>query len=293
MERAKEVGLVARRDLRHRLSIAMLTERAFFGLAVLLYGGSATWSFFIWRKGFRQDSHWQYLLLLGAAVLHTLAMAKRGFSLERCPVNNLFEATMFSAWTIVATYLVIGAWRRLRFLGAFVSPVLLAMGVFALMPALDVKGPRPDFSGGLVSLHIALILLAYGAFGLGSAAGVMYLTQEHDLKFRKLRALVSALPSIQGLEVVIGRFLITGVLLLAGGLALSPFLLQKAQTANPLADPKVLWSLFVLALYSVLLMTHWRFAPSGRKLAWGAVSGFAFVLLTFWGFNLLSRIHNP
>ena len=271
----------------------MLTDRGFFGLAVLLYGASATWSFFIWRRGFRQDSRWQYLLLLSAALLHTVAMAKRGFSLERCPVNNLFEATMFSAWTIVAVYLVVGAWRRLRFLGAFVSPVLFAMGVFALMPALDVKGPRPDFSGGLVSLHVALILLAYGAFGLGSAAGLMYLTQEHDLKFHKLRAIVSALPSIQGLELVIARFLVVGVVLLTAGLSLSPLLLRQAQTANPLADPKVLWSAFVLLLYTGLLVAHWRFAPGGRRFAWGAVASFAFVLLTFWGFNLLSGIHNP
>ncbi len=271
----------------------MPTDREFFGLAVLLYGASATLSFFLWRRGFRHDSRWQYLLLLGAAGLHTMAMVKRGFSLERCPVNNLFEATMFSAWTIVSAFLVIGAWPRLRFLGAFVSPVLFAMGVFALMPALDVKAPRPEFSGGLVSLHVALILLAYGAFGLGSAAGVMYLTQEHDLKFHKLRALVSTLPSIQGLELVIGRFLVSGVVLLAAGLALSPFLLHKAQTANPLADAKVLWSGFVLLLYTGLLVAHWRFSPGGRKFAWGAVASFVFVLLTFWGFNLLSGIHNP
>ncbi|MBI5802427.1 MAG: cytochrome c biogenesis protein CcsA [Verrucomicrobia bacterium] len=271
----------------------MLTDREFFGLAVLLYGASSTLSFFIWRRGFRQDSRWQYILLAGAGLLHTVAMMKRGFSLERCPVNNLYEATIFSAWTIVAAYLVIGAWQRLRFLGAFVSPGLFAMGVFALMPALDVKGPRPDFSGGLVSLHVALILLAYGAFGLGSAAGVMYLTQEHDLKFHKLRALVSALPSIQGLELVIGRFLVSGVVLLAAGLALSPVLLKQAQAVNPLGDPKVLWSGFVLLLYVGLLGVHWRFSPGGRKFAWGAVGSFAFVLLTFWGFNLLSGIHNP
>lgn len=271
----------------------MLTDRGFFGLAVLLYGASATWSFFIWRRGFRHDSRWQYFLLFCAAALHTIAMAKRGFSLERCPVNNLYEATTFTAWTIVAAFLAIGALPRLRFLGAFVSPVLFAMGVFALMPALDVKSPRPDFSGGLVSLHVALILLAYGAFGLGSAAGVMYLTQEHDLKFHKLRALVSALPSIQGLEVVIGRFLLIGVVLLAAGLSLSPLLLKHAQSANPLADPKVLWSAFVLLLYVGLLVAHWKFSPGGRKFAWGAVGSFAFVLLTFWGFNLLSGIHNP
>ena len=271
----------------------MLTDRGFFALAVLLYGASTTWSFFLWRRGFREEARGQYWLLLLASALHTIAMAKRGFSLERCPVNNLYEATTFTAWTIVATYLVLGALPRLRFLGAFVSPVLFAMGTFALMPALDVKSPRPDFSGGLVSLHVALILLAYGAFGLGSAAGVMYLTRDHELKFSKLRALASLLPSVQGLEIVITRFLFSGVVLLAGGLALSPFLLRQANAANPLADAKVLWSLFVLVLYVALLAAHWRFAPGGRRFAWGAVGSFAFVLLTFWGFNLLSSIHNP
>ena len=271
----------------------MLTDRELFGLAVLLYGASATLSVFIWRRGFRPDSRWQYLLLATAAVFHTVAMMQRGFSLERCPVNNLYEATIFTAWTIVAAFLFFGAWPRLRFLGAFVSPVLFGIGVFALMPALDVKAPRPDFSGGLVSLHVALILLAYGSFGLGSAAGLMYLTQEHDLKFHKLRALLSTLPSIQRLELVIGRFLVSGVVLLAAGLALSPLLLKQAQTPNPLADAKVLWSVFVLLLYLALLLAHWRYSPGGRKFAWGAVGGFAFVLLTFWGFNLLSGIHNP
>ena len=50
-------------------------------------------------------------------------------------------------------------------------------------------------------------------------------------------------------EPLIGRFLLCGVVLLAAGLSLSPMLLKQAQSANPLADPKVLWSGFVLLLY--------------------------------------------
>ena len=42
------------------------------------------------------------------ALFHTSAMLKRGFSFDRCPVNNLYEATTFLLWTIAATYLVVG-----------------------------------------------------------------------------------------------------------------------------------------------------------------------------------------
>src|SRR4051812_36198485 len=99
-------------------------------LAVLFYGLSMMYSVFLWRKGFREDNRVNYFLLLTACAFHTSAMAKRGFSLQRCPVNNLYEATIFIAWTIVAAYLLLGSWSRLRFLGAFASPVLFTMGVF-------------------------------------------------------------------------------------------------------------------------------------------------------------------
>jgi len=174
---------------------------------VIAYGLSATYSIFVLRKGFREDNRINYLLLFAGFVFHTTAMFKRGFSLERCPINNLYEATIFIVWTIVASYLLTGAWARLRFLGAFASPLIFAIGVFALMPSLDVHAARPTFTGGWSSLHKALILLAYGAFGLSSVAGLMYLTQEHDLKFHKLRAVLSRLPPIQRLELVTGRLL--------------------------------------------------------------------------------------
>src|ERR1051325_8925785 len=200
------------------------------------------YSVFLWRKGFRQDNRVNYLLLLAGFVLHTTAMAKRGFSLKECPVNNLYEATIFIAWTIVAAYLGIGAWHRLRFLGAFASPVIFIIGVFALMPALDTaRGPKPEFSGANASLHASTILLAYGAFGLAAVAGIMFLTQEHNLKFNKLRAMLSLLPSVQRLEIVTGRLVLAGFILLSIGLEVGAHLPRPAGT-HFYDDPKVIWS---------------------------------------------------
>ena len=96
-------------------------DRHLFLLAVAIYGFSVLYSVFLWRKGFRQDNLVNYLVLLLAAVLHTAAMILRGFRLDHCPVNNLYEATIFVTWTIVAAYLALGLWPRLRFLGAFAS----------------------------------------------------------------------------------------------------------------------------------------------------------------------------
>jgi HemX protein len=267
-------------------------DRHYFLLAVILYGLSTIYSVFLWRGGFRQNNRIIFFLMLAAFALHTAAMFKRGFSLQRCPVNNLYEATLFIAWAIVAAALPLSAWPRLRFLGAFASPVLLLMGVFALMPDLDPPhGPRPEFVHGWASLHAALIFLAFGAFGLGSVAALMYLTQEHNLKFHKLRAILSLLPPIQHLEKIAGGLVTAGFVLLSAGLSLYPVLLHQRQNVPAKIDPIILWSLFIWVLYLVLLVMRWR-GQGGRRFAWGALGSFVFILLTFWGFILLSPLHN-
>ena len=110
------------------------SDKAFFCIAVTVYGVGMLYSFFLWRKGFRRDDWVVYSLLGSGLVFHTIAMAQRGFSLRQCPITNLYEATAFIMWTIVAGFLVVGLWPRLRFLGAFASPMLFVLGVFALIP---------------------------------------------------------------------------------------------------------------------------------------------------------------
>jgi len=234
-----------------------------------------------------------YFLLLVAFAFHTSSMIKRGFSINSCPVNNLFEATVFISWTIAAAYLIIGIFQRLRFLGAFASHLLFFLGVFALMPALDPPhGPRPDFSGTLISLHAALIFLAIGAFGLSAVAALMFLTEEHDLKFHKLRAIFSLLPPIQRLERVMNGLLLFGIVLFTVGLAISPFLLKQKYGVWFKNDPLLDYSIFIWLFYLGLVVSRWKFGQGGRRFAWSTAASFAFVMLTFWGFILLSQVHH-
>jgi len=253
------------------------------------------YSIFLWRNGFRRDDHVNYALLLLGFAFHTAAMLLRGFRLDRCPVTNLYEATIFVMWTIVAVYLVVGLWARLRFLGAFASPVLFAIGVFALMPNLDgLHGKRPELPATWTSVHAALMSLSYGAFGLSAVAALMYLTQERNLKFHKLQAIFSLMPPIQRLETAAGRLLACGFILLTLGLLSG--IVDLTHIVNPQiyrGDPKIVWSIGVWLLYLALIIMRWRFAQGGRRFALSAIGSFVFVLLTFWGTNVLSPLHNP
>jgi Cytochrome C assembly protein len=169
---------------------------------------------------------------------------------------------------------------------------LFGIGVFALMPSLDSKAGQ--VSNVWISLHAALMSLAYGAFGLSSVAALMYLTQEHNLKFHKLQAIFSLLPPIQRLEVVVGRLLLSGFVLLSIGLGIGAYdLAQRSDSGTFRGDPKIVWSALVWLLYLGLVIMRWKYSQTGRRFALGAIGSFAFVLLTFWGSSLLSPLHNP
>src|SRR5438105_10372276 len=164
-----------------------------------------------------------------------------------------------------------------------------------MMPGLDTSRGAPEQAVNVwTSLHAALMSLAYGAFGLSSVAALMYLTQEHNLKFHKLQAIFSRFPPIQRLEAAAGRLLLSGFILLTLGLAVGAYDLAHVNEAHLYrTDPKILWSIIVWLLYLSLVLMRWKFSQGGRRFALGAIGSFIFVLLTFWGVNLLSPLHNP
>ncbi|MGN6643266.1 MAG: cytochrome c assembly protein, partial [Verrucomicrobiota bacterium] len=98
----------------------------------------------------------------------------------------------------------------------------------------------------------------------------------------------------QRLERVMNRLLIGGILLLTLGLAFAPLLMHQveAQGGTFKADPILFYSIFIWFVYLLLLVMRWKFGQVGRRFAWGVVGSFAFLLLTFWGFILISPLHN-
>ncbi len=274
----------------------MPSDRLYFLSAVGLYGLATGFAVLMWQRGFRRDNRALYLLIFAGLMLHTAAMFQRGFRLDACPINNLYEATVFLLWTAGTAYLGLGLFSRLRFVGALVAPLLFSVGVFALMPALDPpRGSHPIFNTNQTwqSAHAALILLAYGAFGLGGLAGVMYLAQARDLKQHKARAALSLLPPISRLESATGTLIVGGLLLLSVGLITGVRYLKLATGSYASGDPFVLYSVATWLVYAALLLARWRFDQRGRRFAWGAVMGFGVLLLTFWGVYQLSGLHAP
>lgn len=270
-------------------------DRTVYALAVAVYGLAAAHSVLLWRREFRRGEWTNYSLLVVGFLLQGAALIGRGFSLQRCPVTNLFEAIMFVTWAVCAAQLLAGLWARLRFIGALLAPGLFVAGVFALQPQFDRPGPVFDLEHAAVSLHVTLVLLAYAGFALGAVAAVLFLLGQGAAAGEKGGAvhLASRLPPLERLELVLLRAVGMGLILLTAGLVLSLGLMRERYGVLVRPDPKIAWSFFVWAVYFGLLLARLRFGQSTRRLAWGSLAGFLFVVLTFWSTNLLSPIHHP
>ena len=82
-----------------------------------------------------------------------------------------------------------------------------------------------------------------------------------------------------------------GLGLLTGGILASFLYLKETRGYYFKADALLFYSLFVWSVYVLLAVLRWGFDKRGRRLAWGSILAFAFVMLTFWGIFLLSKLH--
>jgi ABC-type uncharacterized transport system permease subunit len=274
--------------------VEWFAERTWYALAVACYGVATAHGVMLWRRGWQRGEWLNYGMMALGFCAHTVALMGRGFSLKQCPVTNLFEALMFVTWALSAAYLVMGVvGARVRFVSVFLAPVLMAAGFVALQPRLDEPGPNFDLERTAVSLHVSLVLLAYAAFGLASLVGVLFLIRDRPGGSEAARNWSARLPDSGRLEVVLLRALGLGLILLTAGLVMSFGLMRERYGVLVRPDPKIAWSILVWAVYLGLVVSRLRFGQAPHRLAWGALGGFVFVVLTFWGTNLLSPIHHP
>ncbi len=267
----------------------MSPDKIYFITAVFLYGVTAFYSVRLWKSGFREKIFPWGLFPVLAFTLHTVSILLRGFSLNSCPIQNLFEAGMFIGWTLSLASLFALFVPKLRFLTAFLSPLLFLLGAVSLAPAFDQPPatPLPEW----ISLHATFSFLAYGAWGIAAASSLMYLIQQRDLKLKNIRALTSTLPPVQKIKQTALYMVLTGVLFLSIGLWYGIRGHHEFTGSWIGNDLKILWALTLWGYFLALWLLSRLSSLRDRALAWCIIYGFLFTLLTFWPTSALSPTH--
>lgn len=228
----------------------------------------------------------RYLLLTGFA-LHCATIVTRYVEAGYTPVTNLHESVSFFAWTLVGIYFLFDLRYRLSVLGAFVCPLALVLMVVGSAAPKVAQEINPMLDSWWFPIHVTLAFSGNAVFTVAFVAGVMYLLQERMLKSKKFSGLYHRLPSLQTLDSINYKCLTIGFPLMTMGIVSGAIWANSAWGGYWRWDPKETWALITWFLYAALLHGRLTVGWRGRRAAIFAIIGFACLLFTFLGVNLL------
>ena len=205
----------------------------------------------------------------------------RGYLVGRGPWGNLYEFSVAFGFGIVAACLFLNRRypiRTIAFVPLGVAFFLMAYAftlpqeISPLVPALD----NPP----LLTIHVAMAMISYGILAVSFGAAVGYLVQGRENR-------VSWLPPAKMLDEVAYKAVVIGFPLFATMLILGSWWAAIAWGRYWGWDPKETAALVTWLIYAVYLHVRSQRGWAGRPAALILVLGFAAVLFTYLGGNLI------
>ncbi|MFT2818144.1 c-type cytochrome biogenesis protein CcsB [Leifsonia sp. A12D58] len=230
-----------------------------------------------------------------AFILQVLATVLRGVAAGRVPWANMYEFAMTGTAVIVLVYLVVLTKVDLRFLGTFVTGLVLVMlGVASLNFYVDVVPLPPALQSVWLIIHVFVATLATGFFALGFALSVAQLLQHRregiaaGAKSVRLR-LLSTLPSSVTLENLAYRVSIVGFILWTFTLMAGSIWAEKAWGRYWGWDTKEVWTFIIWTIYAGYIHARATRGWRGSRSAWLAIIGFGAVMFNFTIVNMFFK----
>ena len=112
--------------------------------------------------------------------LHAFAVIARGIAASRVPWGNLYEFMTTGAVLVITVYLAFLFRKDLRFVGTFVSGLVVAMMCAATMGFPTPVGHlQPPLQSPWLVIHVSIAVLATSLFTLTTAMAILQLLQHN------------------------------------------------------------------------------------------------------------------
>ena len=225
------------------------------------------------------------ILTVNTFVFLTVSLASRAIATGHGPFANMYEFSTAFAWGAVAMFLYFEFRYKMRTLALLVLPVALGLLVYATTVPRDITPLVPALQNDLLlTVHVAVAIISYGAFAVGFAAAILYLAQRNDS--------IAWLPTQPRLEEMGYRSVLVGFPLLALTIILGALWAEIAWGTYWSWDPKETASLVTWLIYGGYLHARvirgWR----GDRSAYLLLLGFAAILMTFFGNLFFGGLHS-
>lgn len=244
---------------------------------------------------------------------HIFGMGMRWYISGYAPWSNSYETMVYVSWVTVLAGFIFG--RKSVLTRALAT---LFGGVILFVAALNWMDPQintlvPVLKSPWLMFHVAVIVAAYGFFGISFLLGITNLSimafaknipLDGETGPRGTTGTSVPVPStkenlrlvyrVKELSIINNMSLLTGLVLMATGTFLGAVWANESWGRYWGWDPKETWALITVVVYSIV--THLHLVKRWNSLwLFNLLSVFAFasVLMTFLGVNyLLSGMHS-
>jgi len=225
------------------------------------------------------------ILIVNAVVFLSASLALRAVESGHGPFSNMYEFSLAFAWGALVIYLYFEYRYHFRTLALFVVPVALALLGYATTVPDEIRPLVPALQNNLLlTVHVLVAVVAYGAFTVAFGAGVLYLVQRKNT--------VRWLPANTVLDEIGYKAVVVGFPMLALVLILGAIWAEIAWGSYWTWDPKETAALFTWLVYGGYLharvMRGWR----GDRSAIFLIVGFGATLFTYFGNLFFGGLHS-
>jgi ABC-type uncharacterized transport system permease subunit len=219
-------------------------------------------------------------VVLHASVLYPELITGQGMNLD------FFNAASLTALLTALVLLVAAIKQPVENLGIALLPVAaVTVALATWYPGQDtVIEARP----WQLQLHILFSVLAYSLFALAAVQSVLLAIQDRHLRNRHPGGFIRALPPLQVMEHLLFQMIGSGFVLLSAALLTGVVFLEDI-FAQHLVHKTIL-SIVGWVIFGVLLWGRWKFGWRGNTAIRWTLSGFAFLILAYFGSKLVLEL---
>jgi len=269
-------------------SIILSVTTFVYGLAAFLY--IVSWIFKKEAPG--KAAFWAAVLGLAGNTAGIILRWIESYQMKigHAPLSNMYESLIFFAWTILVIYLFIEQRYKNRTIGAFVTPLAFFAMAYASLQSSTIQPLVPVLKSNWLIAHVIACFIGYAAFAVAFGTSGMYLIKKSETNGNS--PLLKKLPKANTLDELTYQMIMLGFLFLSIGIITGAVWANSAWGRYWGWDPKETWSLITWFVYATLLHAKMMRGWHGKRIAYLSMAGFAAVLFTYFGVNLLPGLHS-
>ncbi|MEV8251723.1 c-type cytochrome biogenesis protein CcsB [Microbacterium sp. NPDC076768] len=229
-------------------------------------------------------------------LFHLAATVTRGIAAGRVPWANLYEFAMMGTLLIIAVYLIVLTRIDLRFLGTFITGlVVVLLGLGSTNFYVEVSPLMDPLKSVWLVIHVFVASLATAFFALAFALSVIQLMQSRRERLVNEGAaktgpgFLRTFPTSVRLESLAYMFTIIGFILWTFTLIAGSIWAYYAWSRYWGFDVKETWTFVIWVLYAGYIHARATRGWRGNRSAWLAIVGFSAVLFNFTIVNVFFK----